>query len=342
MAFWNGWVSSLDRGAGALRAGVRQASLVALAFSPAAMLVLWVRSLQGEATLLWFPISVRWRVLAFSDVVGSFRPEELWVGLAISMLLVGLTAVAFWRRWAVGLAPSGADAFLVATLSCAVLFFVAPNSATTPEGWTAGGYVSHRLSLLIPLLLLLWLAGQSWGRWLRRLVLVAGAAFVLMLVVLHQATYRRASAGFVDLVGASSALPPGSTFLWVDLSPYGPPGERISGKVRLFEHAGDRLSRGAEAVNLGAYQYRSGWVFPLVFRPEILAVPLPSISRGGMSGLDAVPAELLNHLVVWGLTSERGTATAPWLGSPESEWQRTWTSPRGWTQVYSRRSTLLD
>ncbi|MBZ0112391.1 MAG: hypothetical protein K8J08_08030 [Thermoanaerobaculia bacterium] len=339
MALWNGWASSLERGLPALRAGVRNASWVALAFSPAALLVLWIRSLQGGATLHWFPMSVRWRVLAFSDVVGSFRPEELWVGFGITALPLFLTAFTLRRRWVEGLNPRGDDAFLMASLFCGALFFVAPNSATTPEGWTAGGFVSHRLSLLVPLLLLLWLGGQVWGRWIRATVVVAGAVFALMLMALHQPTYRRASTGFVDIAGASSALPPGSTFLWVDLAPYGPPGERISGKVRLFEHAGDRLSWTAEAVNLEANQYRSGWQFPLVFRPEVLAVPLPSISRGGVSGFETVAEELIDHLVVWGLSSERGTATVPWLGSLESEWHRTWISPRGWTQVYSRRGT---
>ncbi len=301
---------------------------VVVSFLPVAAGVLWIRHLQGPAQLEWFSWKARWNYLLTLDVVSSFRAGERLVGLGLSVGLAGLLVVALAARLQSRKAMA-TDGFLVVWCLLVILYLVVPNQAVALDGATAGAFVSHRLLLLSLPFLLLWLASQDWrpGPSILALTLAAGATVALL--GLQIATYRAVAELHREVEEADRVLPQGEAFAGIHLAPFGRPGQAVAHKVRPLAHAAARLTWSGRRVDLAAYQPKTHWHFPLVFRSR------PAVWEKQDLGFDADIVDRLAsvptpRLVVVGLPRE--------VDPPLSrEWSETWHSSAGLVRVFERR-----
>lgn len=341
LVIFNAWIDGVGTPWEKISRIRRRLLPVLVSFSPAAVLVVVLRVLQGSVDSHWMPLLVRAQVLLLADVLSSFATREMFIGLAAAVAIVGLGVAALWRR-RTRLEFRSEDGFAVSAAFCVVLFFLAPNRFTTEGGWSGGGLVSHRLSLFVFLLVLAWIASQSWGRAARHVMILGSALLVLGLMSSHRSVYPLAEQGFEDLAAADEVLRREEPFIFIGLSPYGPPGVRVSQKVRLFLHGGQRLAWGGDRVEWTNYQQRSGWIFPLRIREEVVASDLPHLpGRWGLLDLnefDRLSPEPVGQILFWGLPPEPTPRLAPLFEQLQSRWVLKWVSPRGWTRVYVRKS----
>lgn len=322
------------------RATLRTAPL-AVAFLPAAAFVVWVRTLQETQVAVGWPWGQRLSALLTLDVVSAIDARELLVSVALFVLLAGGMVAVVAERRRRREAP-GSTALLLGCGPLLVLYLVAPNSYVTATGGTAGGWILHRLMLLLALSVILWLAAQPLGPIARRWLPLLATIVALSQLGLHAASWTRIHDLLREVDTARQAIRDDGVYLALVLDRRGVPSRRVSGKVRVFEHVAARLAAETSRIDLGNFAATTT-LFPLAYRPEVNpAAHLPKLDgtpTPDLRSYERATGVSLDAIVVWGTAN--GVEREPRLRLFFTELeelgfrQRT-DSPRGWLRVYRR------
>jgi hypothetical protein len=254
------------------------------ASGPALVLVARFHLQQGAMTSGPGPgLAERLWCLASLRDLASYDPRELWLSAALGAALAAGLLVVATLRWK-HRSLSVEDGLLAVALAYGVVYLAAPAMSLT--GVSPGGGPTHgRVSLHVPLVLLLWLGVQPLGQWLRRSLLTCAVVIGLGLIALRLPRYRELNDHLAEYLSAGPWVPPGSTLLSLSFAHQGAgaDGHPIAWRVWPFRHAASRLAVARGLVNLDNYEASAPY-FPVVFRTR--ANPYPLLG----SNLDRMPA----------------------------------------------------
>jgi hypothetical protein len=179
---------------------------------PQVALPIWfLASLQGEVTWIPWGMSTLGGYLLQMGSVFSLH-QGLRIGMVLGLAFLVLLALTLRGRLGAGrMSWREEDAFLLLSVFCVVLFFLAPDRGL------GGSLLKQRLALIPPLLLLPWLApdlAPGWGRRSRAAVLgglvvlsLAHAAFLLQWYRSADRDMRQLVAGTADIAPRTRVLP---------------------------------------------------------------------------------------------------------------------------------------
>jgi len=244
------------------------------------------------------------RELLWGYILYSFTPAQVWIGRGFCALLSAGAVLEGVRRLRRKQArPRAADALLLAAGGLTVIYLVAPGEIGS------GGWVSERFEVLIPLLLLPWLALPRAGA-LRWGWVALAAALALAATVEAARVHRQQAPLLVEYTAGLEAVTPGSAFLPLHLR-HNPRAERVTPAFNASSYyALDR-----DAINWANYETQFDY-FPVRFRPDV-HLPRHELSwthallfrPAGIAFCD--PGNRVDHLVVWNREPEVEQAYEP-------------------------------
>jgi hypothetical protein len=223
-----------------------------LILAPQVILPLWFVQAQGGGTT---PAGTStkglWLSLLSFRVLYRFGREQVWIGIAMAVLFLVLTALTLVRRnaW------REEDGFLLAALLAVVFYFV------SPEGIAGGLLMKSRLSLYPWLLLIPWLAPRL-GRRGRAAVLGAVGIVTVFQVGMLIHWYRLLQPEIREFVAAAEPIEPDSRVLPLLFKR-----NAAALPVDVLGHALGYVDVEKGLVDWGNYEAMTGH-FPVRFRPE--------------------------------------------------------------------------
>ena len=264
LAAWAGVIDVLEarRLRLALRYAARQATRrllrTALAFVPAAALLLaWVEGRHHPAFVRLPPRRLLGE-LARLDVLVSFEPAEAWPAAGAALCFVTLLLAAPCLRAREGRSQEG-DGWLLGAGVCVATYLLAP------VGFAGGSYVTPRLALFPFFALLLWFASIRWPAPARTAVAVASAAITASSLALHVRSYRNANDLLAEYLTARPWLEAGTTVLPLHYRHE----DTTFPKVDVLAHAAAYLAVSRHTIDLVFYEGASHGIFPVSFRPGV-------------------------------------------------------------------------
>ncbi len=294
----------------------------------------------------------RWSDLWRLRELASHDPRELWL---TSLLGVGILAAVAWALAARRSAPAretdgpvtSRDGLLVVAAAYAAVYFLAPVTALSQPGSTAGGGTTHdRVSLYVFLALLLWLAAQDLGPRARRALVAMSLALTLGLVALRLPRYAETNDLLAEYLSVAEKLQEHATLLPVSYSHPGhrPDGTLVSWRVLPFLHAAAYLAASRGLVDFTNYEADLTY-FPTRFRRE--ANPYWLFRRGqetnppcvNLGRYDRHAPRPLDFVLVWGAAyaSRSEPCTQAMFQHLGERYERVATSgPRGLAELYRR------
>jgi hypothetical protein len=250
---------------------LRRHLLHVLILAPQVILPLWFVQAQGGGTV---PAQTGsrglWLSLLGFRVLYRFGREQVWIGIALAVLFLGLTALTLagklgknaWRE---------EDGFLLAALLAVALYFL------SPEGMAGGLLMKSRLSLYPWLLLIPWLAPRL-GRPGRAAVLGAVGIVTLFQIAMLVHWYRLLQPEIRELVAAAEPIEPDSRVLPLLFKR-----NAAALPVDVLGHALSYVDAEKGLVDWGNYEAMTGH-FPVRFRLEM--------GLSDIYALEAHPGEL--------------------------------------------------
>jgi hypothetical protein len=241
----------------AARQGARRLLRTALAFVPAAFLLLaWVWSRRHPA-FVRFPLRRLLGELARLDVLVSFEAAETWPAAAVALGFLALFLLALTARARERRAQEGDAWFLGACVFLAVYLLA-------PVGLAGGSYVTPRLAVFPFFALLLWFGSMRWSAGARTAVAVASAAITTSSLALHARSYRDANDLLAEYLSAEPWLEAGTTVL-----PLHYRGEHAPPRVDVLAHAAAYLAVSRHTVDLVFYEGTGHGIFPVSFYRDV-------------------------------------------------------------------------
>ncbi len=297
------------------------------AMAPAAALAAWYLAAHGGEGSFRHPLAVRAGWLLGMQSLQSYAPvRELPVGPLVGALILGLAVATLVARSSrrggrLELRLEPRDGFAGAAAAVLVLW------AAVPDAVAGGTGISHRLALLVPLLLVAWLRLPR-RPWPRRAVLAVAAALALAQAGLVTAFHARHQPGLRELTSGTALVQPGETVLPVILCPYG--GESVL--IQPYLHAASHYALRSGAVVVANYEAHATY-FPLRYRdPARDAYRLwgadLEIGSGNLTPWD-YPVEL-DWVLIW--CPREPIPITPWL---DSQYERV--HAQGRLELYRRR-----
>ena len=315
----------------------RQVSRLGLAFAPGLLLTLGFLIRNGGELPIWRrEETLLRRLLEFRTLV-SFDRREVPLAATYLWLLLAVVLGLAWRKvrqrdW------NPLDGLLLCAAGVVGLYFA------LPAGLAGGGYVNSRVALVLPLVLMLWLATVPAAARLRTLIAVGSAALALAFLLIHAGSYARLTGQLEEYFQVAPHLRPGSTVLSLSFREEGARGKL--NKVHPFAHAAGYLAAGAELVDLGNYEADQRY-FPVVYRPEVDprrflgGNPEPRHSVGNLSlqRYEAATGKRVDYVILWDLQAlvSRRPAQRRLLRELRASYDLVFTSSPGRLQLYRRR-----
>jgi hypothetical protein len=340
---WSAWKSSRGDHYQRVRSGAAAGLHSGLVLFPAILFVLWVRSLQELSTPVSWSLTKRLAVLFGFDAMSSFDPREAALAAAFAALILAGVGRAFWHRRS---RPSHDVGLAAGLLALLVLYFISPNHFVAAGGFTSGGWITHRLSLLLVLATIVWLSRHEQGRSWWRILRIGATLIVLLQLSLHWSSWARIHGALAEIEVAHQLLPDTGTVLPVILNSRGAPGYPVSAKIAVLEHPFARLAADRDLVDLGNFASTSRGMtgFPVVYRTTIdPGVHLPRRGHYRLPDITAYESATgvrVDVVMVWGThaESEYHPEIGPFLAELDSlGFRQQAVSPRGWLRMYSRR-----
>lgn len=283
------------------------------------------------------------QLLNMSSLV-SLNPMTVWITRAF-MCLFGLLGGVFFISKIVYRRLNRWDGLLLVAVVYTVLYF------NTSEIF----FMQSRLGLYPYLILIPWLAAQSYNIKINRIVHTTqgiSVAIALVLLGVYSAKYAELNDYLHEYLSGMHLIESNTTLLPLSFSHHGqaPDGRSLSFKVGSFHFASGYIAAERHVVSLDNYEANTGF-FPVSFRPELNAYhhimdfmrpPLKWASRGGVDFL-SYPQRTggqVDYVLVWGLTEgQYGHGyTKSIFQQLEQGYELIYTSPqRGLMQLYQRK-----
>jgi hypothetical protein len=174
---------------------------------PQSILPLWFLLQQGVGRVpARIPFEDLLRYLCRLEVLAAFSVAAIWWTASLAFLFLLLLTLTLRSKGRQRPLIEDADAFLLLSLACVVLFFA------SPEGMAGGGLLKQRLSLYPYLLLIPWLAPRLGGT-VRRAGIAALALAALVNLGFLVYWYRAWDREMQNFLGPLAAIAPSSRVL---------------------------------------------------------------------------------------------------------------------------------
>jgi hypothetical protein len=314
----------------------QRALITAIALLPTAVLV-------GGYTLAYAPpaeqpvvsLTQRVRDLATFDVLASLHPLEIYVGMAMAVLLLVLLLRAAvvrvrWRRL------NQFDALLLCAGVLLAGYF-------WQRGRTAENlFVPERALVLVGLVLVLWLAANPWGRLAQTAVPLAATVLTLALAGSQWRVMRQLQPTLAEFVSVATRIAPGKTMVVLNFSPEGP--GRRQGPVLPLLHASSYIAIARQAIDLGNYEAMTGHFQlrfharrdPIIHRAYI-EWTWHSAPDADISNYERASGAKVDYVLVWG--DEKATTRMSQRLSRKLQGDYhliEHSQPHGWMRLYER------
>lgn len=223
---------------------------------PYLALPLWfVQAQSGDRIPSTWSVGYACRYLFRFEVLALFGPQQKWLGLGLSAMVVTLLIVRVVARVR-SRTFDEADGFAILSVLFMVLFFVAP------EGMSGGTLLKNRLSLFPLLALLPWLA-PALGRSVRGALLVGVVILMSFQVGLIAFWYHQMQPDIRSFLASTAAIPRSSRVLPLLFSR-----DTTRPRFGALGHAIDYAAMDKGLVEWDNYQAATGY-FPIRFRRDV-------------------------------------------------------------------------
>jgi hypothetical protein len=278
------------------------------------------------------------QLLAVSAQVSFDAVELAWIA-PIALLLVVLAIAAALAQWRDGSWRRFLPLALV-PLGLVVVYFL-------PALTTKNVQVSERVQLVIPIMLLFWLACVAPGPRLARATVAVAVVAVLASSSYRLWQYGRIALGLQEHQALASLIAPGATILPLryDRSRISVLGENVSLRSDPLLHASALVASARDGIYLSASlmsRLRYGY-FPVLFREEMdpfrhLGLEIEAIPPiADLEAYARATGRPVDHLLIWSpdRMDERDPARVRAVMSQiEADYTRPSASPRGFVFAY--------
>ena len=279
------------------------------------------------------------RDLAGLSCLVSYQSSEWIFAGCVAVLFLGLGALGIWRLVR---QPQEGRSDLLLCVGAAVLFYL-----VTPSSAGGGALITPRLQLYCYFLLLLFLAGTPFPRWIRLAAPVAAVLLCLCMLLTYSVQYRKLNVYLADYMSCAARLTNHSTLLPICISENG---YLADGKslclhkgVHIFLHFSTRLGIEKRVVVLKNYETAKNY-FPTLFWPEVTVD-----GRVGKFGQGLLRYHRrtnsqgrIDYVLVWNMREPDGTKLlSPAQADLDEAYDLIYTTPLGFGKLY-RRGDLTD
>jgi len=267
----------------------------------------------------------------------SFQRSEAVVFLLIGVLFAFLVLAV---RFGLSQSPiENWDGFLVASLFCFVIYFVAPESV-----FREGREIRPRLLLYPILVLVLWLGAQTYRPILKRTIICCSAALAIALLVMNSTKYGEFNDYLHEYVSAKYLIEPHSTILPIEFT-YATMPEAFDWFTQRspdpFLHASGYIAAETGSVDLENYEAETKH-FPTTFRSERSPFWYIGTVQRPLSGLDLTnyhrrTGGQIDYVLIWSSRNAADDLRRSGLTKQlEDSYSLIYVSPRGLTELYRR------
>ncbi len=323
----------------------RSSALMAFfAFLPALILVvkfLIQRGMEMTTTTLsveWLP---RLHHLLRLDSLVSYREMDVWLAKALicvfMLIIVYLVILKYLTRqvncW---------DGLLFILAGCVYLYFSMPDEVS----WVGYVFMSHRMSLYIFLILILWFGAMSYGRLTRLGIQLVTAGIAVTMLGFYTTKYAELNDYLEEYLSGMHLIETNTTLLPLSFSPYGRDahGRRLSLRIAPFAQASGYIAAQRDIVDLNNIEGNTG-VHPIVYNPLV--------NPNYIGDIESVPPCVdfltynhqtegkVDYVLVWGVHNKLldYKCTKSIFRQLEEGYELIYTSPkRGLMQLYRRKN----
>ncbi|MFB3893756.1 MAG: hypothetical protein ACE15C_17215 [Phycisphaerae bacterium] len=322
---------------------IKSVSPALSAFAPAALLLmLFVRTTQEQDPGTPETLSMRLGKLILVKLP-SFHNAEVWLLLALSAGLIGLSAFAAGKAVRQKKLDGGV-CFLAVAAICAAMVLVLPRRMA------GGDYFVARVAFFVYFALILWLAGRDLALPLRRCAQATAAGIAIVLAVLYASTYRQLDPYLDEFLSVSAHVKRDSTVLPICFARSGGHVEpRLRRTIETFLHAVGHVAIARNAIVLDNFEAASR-AFPILYsrkmdpRAHIGTAEL-GFRHGAGPKLDILGYKKrtggeVDYVLLWGLeTAEKDNpAVRAVLDQLREGYEMVYkSSPHGLAQLYQRK-----
>lgn len=317
----------------------RIAPFVMVSLVPAILIVLFVLRGTGE------PISIQmnWttsfvNLLRLTTLV-ALDEREYWFAAALALGLGSMGAYQIvhklrlreFNEW---------DGLLLVMLAYVLVYLVSPTA------FAGGSFLKQRLMLYPCLILILWLGAQSYSTALRRATQLLLGSWMVILVLLRLGAQSELNGQLEDLYAVAPRISPNSTMMPLTFAPHTVPDEESSylSRIRVMLHGAGYLAATRQSVDLTNYEARTDY-FPLRFRETHSPLRFATGLASGRPQMDLAGYAQKKQVVVdYVLLIAEDVPFHPGFEPPayilqqlEQTYDRIYTSPRGYAQLFERK-----
>lgn len=233
------------------------------------------------------------------------------------------------------------DGIFMAFLIMLYIYFNQPGSMA------GAGILSVRLQFMPYLVVLLWLAGNSFHPIVKKATAVIAIGLVISFSVIRIPIHKLASHTIEEYVSVRKHIPSRSTVLPLSYAHNGktPEGELVSDQIWLFMHAADYIGTDRSLVMLANYEANTGY-FPIIWKDE--RNPYKHLSSG--AGLEHLPPGVdiggyekatggkIDYVITWCLDDQfrNSKETRAIFEHLDENYEHIFSSEHGLAQLYER------
>ncbi len=244
-----------------------------------------------------------WQATNTLQVLNIFDSAESKLSLVLVLLFSLLAITVLYSRSRVGFYLIQQDGFLIAGIALLLLYFVQPAFISM------GGFWIGRFSWLPWLMLLIWLATQSYSKALTIIITLIVSLVTVAQWWVRYPYQQKVSKAEADYLSAAEHIPAGSIILPLSFAHNGLDEklQPITSDKSLFLHAFDYCGTTKPIINLANFEATTGW-FPLQWKER--CNPFDSIGRNNniegsppdvlLTALEAPPCNVkIDYVITW-------------------------------------------
>jgi hypothetical protein len=201
--------------------------------------------------------------IGFRQLLSFQRTEAAVMGALLATLM--LLAILNLKDRAARFRLERSDGFLLVAAFVLFVYILAPDVLF------GGALIRERLLLYVILLSILWVAGQTYGHVLSRLIAGVASAIAISGLVVNLPQYKNFNEYFHEYVSAGEFIDPHTNLLPVSFTYYWPSHDVdwfTSTAPNPLVHVSGYIAAAKTLIDLGNYEAATGH-FPTVFRPQL-------------------------------------------------------------------------
>lgn len=222
-----------------------------------------------------------------------------------------------------------------------------------PGSMAGAGILSVRLQFMPYLVVLLWLAGNSFHPLVKKTTALIAVGLVISFSAIRIPIHKLASDAIEEYVSVREHIPSRSTVLPLSYAHNGktPEGELVSEQIWLFMHAADYIGTDRSLVMFGNYEANTGY-FPIIWKES--QNPYKHLSKG--LGLEHLPPSVdishyetssggqIDYVITWCLDNQfkNRPETQDILNQLDEGYTLAFSSKNNLTKLYRRNDLLSD